>query len=98
MARNKLAGTQKGKSDSAKYLHSHPEARKRKQAYDKAYHATPSRRKYRAMLNAINREKGTYGNHDGKDEAHVSRTKTVQQDQSKNRGDKKNSIFTNKKK
>lgn len=28
-------------------------------------------KKYRAMLNRINRRKGTYGNGDGLDEAHV---------------------------
>lgn len=91
--RNKLAGTQKGKSDSAEFYHKNKAARKRKQVYDKKYHSTASRRKYRSVLNAINRENGTYGNHDGKDVAHKSKTKTVSQDQSKNRGDKKNIHF-----
>ena len=91
--RNKLAGTQKGKSDSAEFYHKNKAARKRKQAYDKKYHSTPRRRKYRSLLNAINRKNGTYGNGDGKDVAHVSKTKTKSQDQSKNRGDKKNKHF-----
>ena len=39
MARNKLAGKGKGKSRSAKYYAANPEARKKKQAYDKKYHS-----------------------------------------------------------
>jgi hypothetical protein len=93
MARNGLAGSKNGKSDSAKFYHENEDARKRKQAYDKKYHSTKKRRKYRSLLNAINRKNGDYGNHDGKDVAHVSKTKTKKQDQSKNRGDKKNIHF-----
>jgi hypothetical protein len=41
---------------------------------------------YRAMLNRINRRKGTYGNGDGLDEAHVGTSdRTKKQPQSKNR-------------
>ena len=57
-------------SKSAKYYKENPEARKKKGKYDKAYHSTPSRRKYRAELNRKNREAGTYGNGDGKDWDH----------------------------
>jgi len=43
-------------------------------------------KKYRARLNKINRRKGTYGNGDGLDEAHVGTSdKTKKQPQSKNR-------------
>ena len=43
-------------------------------------------KKYRAFLNKINRRKGTYGNGDGLDEAHVgSSDKTKPQPESKNR-------------
>ena len=41
---------------------------------------------YRADLNKINRQKGTYGNGDGLDESHVgSSDKTTPQPESKNR-------------
>lgn len=91
--RNKLAGTKKGNSRTAKFYQENPEARKKRDAYNKEYHSTPARKKYRAVLQAINREKGTHGNGDGMDESHVSKTKTVKQDQSKNRGDKKRQFF-----
>lgn len=35
MARNTLAGTKTGKSETAKYYQENPEARKKKQEYDK---------------------------------------------------------------
>jgi hypothetical protein len=91
--RNKLAGTKTGSSNSAKYYQANPDARKKKKEYDTQYHSTDSRREYRSELNKINREKGTYGNGDGKDAAHKSKTKTRMQSQSKNRADKKNSFF-----
>lgn len=91
--RNKLAGTKTGKSKSAKYYQTHPEARKKKVAYDTEYQDTPARKKYRAVLQAINRKNGTHSNHDGMDVAHTSKTKTISQSQSKNRGDKKRQFF-----
>jgi len=91
--RNKLAGTKKGNSRTAKFYQENPEARKKRDAYNKEYHSTPARKKYRAVLQAINREKGNHGNGDGMDESHVSKTKTVKQSQSKNRGDKKRQFF-----
>lgn len=91
--RNKLAGTKKGTSKSAKYYQENPEARKKKLAYDKKYGSTESRKEYRAELQKINRDKGTHANHDGKDAAHQSKTKTKMQAQSKNRADKKRSFF-----
>jgi len=92
MARNRLAGTKVGESKSAEYYQNHPKARARKKAYDTKYHATPERRKYRSMLGVINREKGNKVG-DGKDEAHVSKGKTISQSQSKNRADKKRKFF-----
>ncbi len=91
--RNKLAGTKTGTSKSAKYYHDNPEARKKKLSYDTKYQDTEDRKKYRANLQRINREKGTHGNGDGKDVAHTSKTKTRMQTQSKNRADKKRSFF-----
>lgn len=93
MARNGLAGTKKGKSKSARYYQNNPEAKKKKDAYNKKYHSSEKRKKYRAMLQAINRKKGTHGNHDGKDEAHQSKNKTKKQAQSKNRADKLRKFF-----
>ena len=43
-------------------------------------------KKYRAFLNKINRRKGTYGNGDGLDEAHVGiSNRTTPQPESQNR-------------
>jgi len=43
----------------------------RKKKYDKEYHKTEERKKYRAKLNKANRQAGTYGNGDGKDMSHT---------------------------
>lgn len=91
--RNKMAGTKTGSSRSAKYYQENPEARKKKIEYDSKYQDTESRKEYRAKLNKVNRDKGTYGNGDGKDAAHTSKIKTRMQSQSKNRADKKRSFF-----
>lgn len=91
--RNSLAGSKRGKSRTAKFYQENPEARKKRDEYNKEYHSTPARKKYRAVLQAINRKNGTHGNLDHKDQAHVSKTKTVSQDQSKNRADKKRQFF-----
>jgi len=96
MARNKLAGTRVGKSKSAKNYHKNDESRRKKIKYDTEYNKSPKQKLKRAVLQAINRAKGTHGNHDMKDEAHVSKNKTVKQDQSKNRGDKKRIFFREK--
>lgn len=85
MARNGNAGKSTGKSKSAKYLASNPAARKKKQAYDKKFHATPERIAYRSKLNKANREAGTYGNGDGKDMSHTKSGKLVKESASKNR-------------
>ena len=82
--KNSLAGTSKGKSESAKYFQNNPEARKKKNDYNKEYHATPKRKKYRVKLNKANREAGTYGNKDGKDMSHTKSDKLVKESQSAN--------------
>lgn len=53
---------------------------------EKDYQASPERRKYRAKLNKYNREKGTYGNGDGKDASHKDGKIAGFEDESKNRG------------
>lgn len=83
--RNKLAGKSTGKSKSAKYFASHPEARAKKNAYNKEYHSSEERNKYRAELNQANRKAGTYGNGDGKDMSHTKDGKIVREKQSSNR-------------
>lgn len=83
--KNTLAGTKIGKSESAKYFQDNPEARKKKDSYNKAYHATPERKKYRVRLNKKNRDEGTYGNKDGKDMSHTKDGKMVKENQSENR-------------
>ena len=85
MARNKLAGLKRGMSESAKYFRNNPEARAKKDAYNKKYHSSPKRKKYRALLQAINRKKGTHGNHDMMDESHTKKGGTVKEHQSANR-------------
>lgn len=93
MARNRLAGTKTGKSNSARHYQENPESKKKKQEYDTKYNQSAKRKRYRAELQRKNREKGTHGNLDGMDEAHVSKTKTRRQRQSRNRADKKRVFF-----
>jgi hypothetical protein len=52
----------------------------------KKYGSGGRAKKYRAFLNKINRRKGTYGNGDGLDEAHVGTSnRTTPQPESQNR-------------
>jgi len=81
--RNKLAGKSTGKSDSAKYFASHPEARAKKNAYNKEYHSTEERKNYRENLNKVNRADKGYG--DGKDLSHTKAGKLVKETRSSNR-------------
>lgn len=81
--RNSLAGKSTGKSESAKYFASHPEARAKKNAYNKSYHATAGRKHYRVELNKVNRAEGGYG--DGKDLSHTKSGKLVKEARSANR-------------
>lgn len=83
--RNKLAGKSSGKSKSAKYFASHPEAREKKNAYNKEYHSSEERKNYRVRLNKANRDAGTYGNGDGKDMSHTKSNGLVKENQSSNR-------------
>ena len=58
---------------------------KSKRAYDKKYNATKKRKKYRAKLNAANKEAGTYGNGDGMDMSHTKDGRLVKEKRSSNR-------------
>lgn len=95
--RNSLAGKSTGKSESAKYFAKNPDARKKKNEYNKEYHATPERKKYRAELNSANKKAGTYGKMTemDKDRSHTKSGKLVleksSQNRSRNRKDGKSS-------
>lgn len=82
MARNKNAD----KNPSYKARGMSAESIKKKREYDKKYHATTERKKYRAELNRENRKRGTYGNNDGKDVSHKKNGKTTLESQKRNRG------------
>lgn len=81
--RNKLAGKSTGKSDSAKYFAANPEARAKKNDYNKKYHSTEERKNYRENLNKVNRADKGYG--DGKDLSHTRSGKLVKETRSSNR-------------
>ena len=55
MARNSLAGKGTGKSRTAKFYAKNKKSRDKKKAYDKKYHSSTERKKYRASLNKANK-------------------------------------------
>lgn len=77
-----------GLSRSAKYYRDNPEARKKKNAYQKKFNKKRSEIEKRVALNRENRKRGTYGNGDKLDVSHMSNGKTKLEHQSKNRGNK----------
>lgn len=79
--RNGNAGKSTGKSESAKYFASHPEARRKKNEYNTAYHSTTERKKYRAELNGYTRDKRT----PGKDVSHKKDGTVTRENRSTNR-------------
>lgn len=85
MARNSLAGKSTGKSKSAKYFAENPEARAKKNAYNKEYHSTDDRKNYRESLNKINRRNNDAGYGDGKDLSHTKSGTLVKESRSANR-------------
>lgn len=87
MARNKHAGSKKGKSKSARYYQKHPAARRVKNRYNKKYHKSKKRRKYRSKLNKEARKRGVYGKRwsRGKDLSHTKMGRLVSESRKKNR-------------
>lgn len=81
--RNTRAGKYTGTSASSKYFASNPEARAKKNAYNKKYHATEERKNYREELNKINRRNKGYG--DNTDLSHTRSGKLVSESRSRNR-------------
>ena len=79
--RNSLAGSHPS------YGNMSEERRAKKIAYDKAYHQTEERKKYRTELNKKNREAGTYGKMTsmGKDRSHTKNGSIILENSSKNR-------------
>jgi len=75
---------------TAKYYKENPEAKEKKDAYQKKYNKKPREVKKRVELNKINRVKGTYGNGDGLDMAHTKKG-IVKKKASINRGSKSDS-------
>lgn len=69
---------------SARYYAANPEARKKKAAYDKKYHSTPARKKYRAELGKARRAAGAMGK-GGKDMSHGKNGKMTREAPAKNR-------------
>jgi hypothetical protein len=67
-----------------------------KDEYEK-FQSSGKMKKYRAELNKYNRDKGTYGNGDGKDASHKNGGIVGFEDQSKNRGRKEKSRIKKKK-
>jgi len=83
--RNTNAGKSTGKSASAKYFASHPEARAKKNEYNKKYHATTERKNYREELNKVNRRNNDAGYGDNKDLSHTKSGKLTKENRSSNR-------------
>ena len=81
--RNHNAGKSTGKSDSAKYFASHPDARAKKNDYNTKYHATSERKHYRQEFNKVNRADQGYG--DSRDLSHTKSGKLVEENRSANR-------------
>lgn len=72
---------------SAKYYASNPEAKAKKDAYNKEFNKKPEQRAKRAELVKINRQQKTYGNGDGLDASHTKKG-IVMKKASANRGSK----------
>ena len=82
-------GRQKRVKTPAQYYRDHPDARKKKAAYDTKYHSTPSRKAYRRKLAQVRRSKGVMGK-GGKDVSHTKgggfRLESASKNRARNRG------------
>lgn len=74
----------KNKRRTADYYAANPEARKKKAAYDKKYHSTKERKRYRAELWAEREARGVAGR-GGRDVSHASGGGFKMEDSSRNR-------------
>lgn len=71
---------------TATYYKENPEARKKRNEYQKKYNKSDTQVAKRVELNRENRRRGTYGNGDGMDLSHTKRG-FVMKRASENRGD-----------
>jgi hypothetical protein len=71
---------------TATYYKENPEARKKRNDYQKQYNKSDKQVAKRVELNRENRKRGTYGNKDGMDLSHTKRG-FVMKKASENRGD-----------
>lgn len=72
---------------TSEYYKKNPEAAERHREYQKEYQKTPKQVARRVELNRENRKRGTYGDHNGLDLAHVGNHKFRFKKASENRGD-----------
>jgi len=70
---------------STKYYRANPEAKAKKNAYQKKFNSSPTQISNRTALNKENRRRGTYGNGDKLDVSHKKGGGTKLEAQAKNR-------------
>ncbi len=75
---------------TSEYYKTHPEARKKRLEYQAEYNKRADQLKKRIELNKINRDRGQYADHDGKDMSHKRNGRVVEESASKNRGSRSN--------
>ena len=75
---------------TSQYYKTHPEARAKRLEYQAEYNKRADQLKKRIELNRVNRERGQYGDGDGKDMSHKRNGRIVEESASKNRGSKSN--------
>lgn len=80
------------------YYKKNPDARRRRLKQQAKYNKKSSSVKKRVELNRINRQKGTYGNGDGKDVSHCSGGGTTMEKASSNRARNRGKLQCSKKK
>lgn len=73
---------------TSEYYKSHPEARKKRLAYQAKYNKQEEQLQKRIELNRENRKRGSYADHDGKDLSHHKSGRFTEKIASKNRGDR----------
>ena len=74
-----------GNGKTANYYRKNPSARKRRLKQQAKYDETNNGLKIRVAANKLNRKLGTYGNGDGLDASHTSKSKGKLEKPSKNR-------------
>lgn len=75
---------------TSEYYKKNPEARAKRLEYQAEYNKKPEQLKKRIELNRVNRERGQYGDGDGKDMSHKKNGRIVEESASKNRGSRSN--------